>query len=510
MSSQVRSSTIDDALTRSARKDPTRVAVTYEDRRWTYREYDDAVSRAAKYLVDLGLKKGDRVAAYGQNSDAYGLLFLACVRAGLIHVPINYALTGGELSYMIEQSGSRAIFVDDHLAEYVDALDTVPQIRHSMTTGADSILEMARTGDVPSVDYDVTDTDIAQLLYTSGTTSRPKGSIMTHRALVHHYASCIHALDLAGTDSTLIPMPLYHSAGMHCFFLPNLSIGATIHLMQVPVIPEILRRIEADKIDTLFLAPTVWVPLSNHPDFDKYDLSSLNRACYGASIMPVPVTKRLQEALPNLGFYNCFGQSEVGPLTTVLRPEEHAARPESCGRPVLYVEMRVVDEDMNDVPVGESGEVLYRSPQLCEGYWDNPEATEEAFRGGWFHSGDLAKMDAEGYITVVDRIKDVINTGGILVASRDVEDALYTHPAVAEVAVVALPDPKWIEIVTAFVVKKDDVTADELIAHSKQTLAKFKVPKKVVFVDELPRNGSGKLLKRVLREDAANNPELVS
>ena len=509
-SSRVRSSTISDVLTRSARKGPDRLAVTFEDRRWTYREYDDAVSRVAKYLLNLGLTKGDRVAAYGQNSDAYGILFLGCARAGVIHVPINYALTGGELSYLIDQSGARAIFVDDHLAEYVDALDEAPVIRHSMTTGPGSILEMARSGEIPADEYDVMDTDVAQLLYTSGTTSRPKGSIMTHRALVHHYASCIDAFDLTTDDRTLIPMPLYHSAGMHCFFIPYLAIGATAHIMQVPVIPEILRRIEADKIDTLFLAPTVWVPLSNHPDFGKHDLSSLARAYYGASIMPVPVTQRLQEALPGLGFYNCFGQSEVGPLTTVLRPEEHAERPESCGRAALFVEMRVVDEDMNDVPVGESGEVVYRSPQLCEGYWDNPEATEEAFRGGWFHSGDLAKMDDEGYITVVDRIKDVINTGGILVASRDVEDALYTHPAVAEVAVVALPDEKWIEIVCAFVVKKDDVTAEELIDHSRKTLAKFKVPKKVIFVDELPRNGSGKLLKRVLRDEAAANPELIS
>ena len=179
-SSRVRSSTISDVLTRSARKGPDRLAVTFEDRRWTYREYDDAVSRVAKYLLNLGLTKGDRVAAYGQNSDAYGILFLGCARAGVIHVPINYALTGGELSYLIDQSGARAIFVDDHLAEYVDALDEAPVIRHSMTTGPGSILEMARSGEIPADDYDVMDTDVAQLLYTSGTTSRPKGSIMTH------------------------------------------------------------------------------------------------------------------------------------------------------------------------------------------------------------------------------------------------------------------------------------------------------------------------------------------
>jgi fatty-acyl-CoA synthase len=214
------------------------------------------------------------------------------------------------------------------------------------------------------------------------------------------------------------------------------------------------------------------------------------------------VLERLQKALPELGFYNLFGQSEIGPLATVLGPEEHADRPASCGRAVLFVELRVVDTDGNEVPAGELGEVVYRSPQLCEGYWDKPEETEEAFTGGWFHSGDLVRADEQGYITVVDRIKDVINTGGVLVASREVEDALYSHPAVAEAAVIGTPDDRWIEAITAFVVVKgaDPVDPADLIAYTKTRLAGFKVPKKVLLVDELPRNASGKLLKRVLRD----------
>jgi len=264
-----------------------------------------------------------------------------------------------------------------------------------------------------------------------------------------------------------------------------------------------LERIESAGIRTMFLAPTVWVPLSQHPDFARRDLSSLRKAYYGASVMPGPVLARLAEALPNLGFYNCFGQSEIGPLATVLRPEEHAQRPESCGRAVLFVEMRVVDGDGKDVEPGGAGEVIYRSPQLCEGYWNKPEETAAAFVDGWFHSGDLVRIDEEGYITVVDRIKDVINTGGVLVASREVEDCLYTHPAVAEVAVIGLSDPRWIEAVTAVVVVRPDSAAPdeaELIGHAKARLAGYKVPKAVHFVPELPRNASGKLLKRVLRD----------
>lgn len=222
--------------------------------------------------------------------------------------------------------------------------------------------------------------------------------------------------------------------------------------------------------------------------------------------MPVTVLNRLRERYPDLGFYNCFGQSEIGPLATVLGPDEHEARPSSCGRAVYFVETRVVDANGDDVPDGEPGEILYRSPQLCQGYWDNPEATAEAFRDGWFHSGDLVTRDAQGYITVVDRIKDVINTGGILVASREVEDALYTHPGVAEVAVIGVPDEKWIEAVTAVVVLRDDadpdvVTAQVLVDHVRDRIAPFKVPKRIRFVSTLPRNQSGKLLKRELRAE---------
>ena len=490
-----------DVLRRSALRFGSRTALLFADRTWTYRELDDAVSRASRALLDLGLVKGDRVAAYGKNSDAYLIGFLACARTGLVHVPINYNLEGDELAYLLEQSGSRIALVDPALAAAVDALDRRPEQVLALRDAPGSLLERSWAGEVPQIDAEVADSDLVQLLYTSGTTSRPKGAMMTHRALVHEYVSCVLALGCSADDAPLHPMPLYHSAGMHVFLMPYLAVGATNHLMEAPDIPEVLRRVEADRIGALFLAPTVWVPLSNSADFATRDLSSLHKAFYGASIMPLPVLQRLQEALPELGFYNCFGQSEIGPLATVLGPEEHLDRPESCGRSVLFVELRVVDDDGADVPPGEMGEVIYRSPQLCEGYWDDPEATAAAFRDGWFHSGDLVRVDEQGYITVVDRIKDVINTGGVLVASREVEDALYTHAAVAEAAVIALPHETWIEAVTAVVVLKEDVSPDELIAHVKGRLAGYKVPKAVHVVDELPRNASGKLLKRVLRDE---------
>jgi fatty-acyl-CoA synthase len=505
MMSPVRSSTVDDVLHRSARRVPRRTALRFADREWTYAELDAAVTRAAGHLLGLGLATGDRVAAYGRNSDAYLIGFLACARAGLVHVPINYNLAGAELRYLLDQSGSTVVLADPALRGRLDAAagGTAPWRTLALRDEPDSLLSAASEGEVPELATAVADTDLVQLLYTSGTTSEPKGAMMTHRALVHEYLSCVVGLDLTEHDHPLHVMPLYHSAQMHVFLLPWLAVGATNTVLEVPDPAEILRRISADGHAAFFAAPTLWVALANHPDFGSRDLAALRKAYYGASIMPGPVLERLGEALPGLGFYNCFGQSEIGPLATVLRPEEHAQRPDSAGRAAFFVDLRVVDEAGDDVAPGELGEVVYRSPQLCLGYWDKPEETEAAFAGGWFHSGDLVRVDEQGYLYVVDRIKDVINTGGVMVASREVEDALYTHPAVGEVAVIGVPDEKWIEAITAVVVSKPDSDApdaEELLDHVRDRLSAFKVPKAVHFVTDLPRNASGKILKRELRE----------
>lgn len=339
-----------------------------------------------------------------------------------------------------------------------------------------------------------------QLLYTSGTTALPKGAMMTHEALCHEYESAIAALDLVEEDLPVHSLPLYHSAQMHVFLLPYLAVGARNTVVDAPAAAGIFDLVEAGEADSLFAPPTVWIGLANHPDFAVRDLSALRKAYYGASIMPVPVLERLRDRLPGLGLYNCFGQSEIGPLATVLRPEQHEGRMDSCGRPVRHVEARVVDEDGAQVPDGTAGEVVYRSPQLCLGYWNDAEATKKAFRDGWFRSGDLAVRDPQGYFTVVDRVKDVINSGGVLVASRQVEDVLYTHPGVAEAAVIGLPDERWIEAVTAVVVPRDGVTEAELLAYAREKLAHFKAPKRILLVDALPRNASGKILKRTLRD----------
>jgi fatty-acyl-CoA synthase len=502
---RARRDTIGDALHRAAARHGARPALAFADRIWSFAGLDAAAGRVAWHLRGLGLAHGDRVAAYGRNSDAYLLLWLGCTRAGLVHVPINYALTGTEVEYIVRQSGAIALFADAALEGNLASARALGTLRHLgrfMDGAGADILSVARDPAIAAdFEADVAAEDLAQIVYTSGTTAAPKGAAMTHRAQFTEYLGVIIALEFRASDRHLAALPLYHTAQMHAFTMPALLTGAFTVLLPAPAPEQVLAMVEAHRITSFFAPPTVWVGLLRHPDLSTRDLSSLRHVYYGASIMPVPVLQELRERLPGARPFNCYGQTEIAPLATVLPPEDHDARPGSVGRPALTVETRVVDPQMEDAPPGTHGEIVHRSPQLLSGYWNNPAATAEAFSGGWFHSGDVGYFDADGFLYIVDRIKDVINTGGVLVASRDVEEALFTHPAVSEVAVIALPHPKWIEAITAVVVLRQGAraTEEELVAHARERLAAFKLPKRVIFVDDLPRNTAGKLLKRELR-----------
>jgi fatty-acyl-CoA synthase len=492
----IRRNTVGDAIRRIARMSRGRSALVFGERDWSFGDLDRAADRVAGYFAALGLAAGDRIAAYGRNSDAYFIAWLACVRGGFVHVPVNYALTGGELTYILRQSGSRLVLVGDSVYGNLNEVD-IPKQRLE-----DLVAVALDTGAPVSAEPDLQDDALAQIAYTSGTTAAPKGAMMTHKAMMSQYYSVIHNMDYAETDRALAALPLYHTAQTHAFTMPQLLVGARTILIESPVPDVVLRLIEQERITSFFAPPTVWISLLRHPDCSTRDLTSLEKIYYGASIMPVPVLHELRERLPAARPYNCYGQTEIAPLATVLRPEEHDTRPGSCGRPCLNVQTRVVDPDMDDLPPGTHGEIVHRSPHLMAGCWNQPAETAEAFAGGWFHSGDVGYFDDAGYLYIVDRIRDVINTGGVLVASREVEEVLFTHPAVSEVAVVGLPDDKWIEAVTAFVVLRPGQTADvaALLTLARQHLASYKLPKRVVFVDHLPRNTAGKLLKRSLRQ----------
>jgi fatty-acyl-CoA synthase len=492
----IRRNTVGDGIRRIARMSRGRSALVFGERDWSFGDLDRAADRVAGYFAALGLAAGDRIAAYGRNSDAYFIAWLACVRGGFVHVPVNYALTGGELTYILRQSGSRLVLVGDSVYGNLNEVDIPKQPLEDLVAVA------LDTGAPVPAEPDLQDDALAQIAYTSGTTAAPKGAMMTHKAMMSQYYSVIHNMDYAETDRALAALPLYHTAQTHAFTMPQLLVGARTILIESPVPDVVLRLIEQERITSFFAPPTVWISLLRHPDCSTRDLTSLEKIYYGASIMPVPVLHELRERLPAARPYNCYGQTEIAPLATVLRPEEHDTRPGSCGRPCLNVQTRVVDPDMDDLPPGTHGEIVHRSPHLMAGYWNQPAETAEAFAGGWFHSGDVGYFDDAGYLYIVDRIRDVINTGGVLVASREVEEVLFTHPAVSEVAVVGLPDDKWIEAVTAFVVLRPGQTADvaALLTLARQHLASYKLPKRVVFVDHLPRNTAGKLLKRSLRQ----------
>jgi fatty-acyl-CoA synthase len=346
---------------------------------------------------------------------------------------------------------------------------------------------------------------LAQIIYTSGTEARPKGAMLTHEAVIAEYVTCLVDAEIAERDVVLHALPLYHCAQLDVFFGPCVYVGATNVITGKPAPDNLLRLMAANRISSFFAPPTVWISLLRSPVFDATDLSSLAKGYYGASIMPVEVLKEMQRRLPKVRLWNLYGQTEIAPVATVLKPEDQLRKAGSAGRPALNVETRVVDERMNDVPPGAVGEIVHRSPQLLSGYYRDDERTRAAFEGGWFHSGDLATVDDEGYITVVDRKKDMIKSGGENVASREVEEAIYRLEGVSEVAVIGVPHPKWIEAVTAVVVAKTGHALDEqaVVAHCGRHLAQFKVPKRVIFTEALPKNPSGKLLKRELRKEFA-------
>jgi fatty-acyl-CoA synthase len=505
-----------DLLRRSAARAPAKTAIICGTVRWSYARFDRITDTLAAGLQQRGIAKGSRVAILARNSHAFAAMRFALARLGAVLVPVNYMLKATEVAYILSHAGTELLATDASGAPLARAAaaqagcvrDLLWMPAEEDNTEQPDMLSFHALADCeePLSEVDLDAHDLAQIVYTSGTESLPKGAMLTHDAVLWEYVSCIVDAEIAGDDVMLHALPLFHCAQLDVFLGPSLYVGATNIITGRPSPDTVLPLIAAHAVNSFFAPPTVWISLLRHPDFDTRDLTSLEKIYYGASIMPVPVLEELRGRLPRAAPFNLYGQSEIGPLATVLRPEEHAARPASAGRPVLNVETRIVDAALNDVPPGTPGEVVHRSPQLMIGYWDKPDETAEAFAGGWFHSGDVGTRDAEGYITITDRIKDVINTGGVVVSSREVEDVLFTHPAVSEAAVIALPHPKWVEAVAAIVVLRDGMAAteDEVIGHAHARLAPFKVPKRVFFSDAIPRNTAGKVLKRVLREEYAS------
>ncbi len=507
---RARQHSVGDLLRRTARRSPDKLAVVYGDERYTFAEFDAAVNRAAGALAARGLHKGDRLALLGRNSWSFAVLVFATAKLGVVLVPINFMLNADEIAYILGHSGASAMVADDALIATAEQAvgDSPMKVRGRIggeREGWEDVRDWWSAGPAADPEVAVADDDPLRLMYTSGTESRPKGVLLPSRSLISQYVSCIIDGEMAADDVEAHSLPMYHCAQLDCFFSVDVYLGATSIILPAPEPAALLATVEREKVTKLFCPPTVWISLLRHHDFATRDLSSLRKGYYGASPMPVEVLRELGRRLPDVRFWNFYGQTEMSPLATILRPDEQVAHAGSAGRASINVETILVDDAGRPVPAGEVGEIVHRSPHATLGYYENEEKTAEAFRGGWFHSGDLGVMTEDGYLSVVDRKKDMIKTGGENVASREVEEAIYELAGVAEVAVFGISHPTWIEAVTAVVVPKPGVelTEDDVHAHAKAKLAGYKRPKYVVLADELPKNPSGKILKRELRDKHA-------
>lgn len=511
MIERARSHGLGDIPRRSAHRHPHKIAIIDDDVVLTFAEFDSLVDRTAAALHDSGFGPGARLGLLSRNCWQYAVLAFATARAGVVLVPINFMLTAEEIAYILDHS---------QVGGFVVAADLIPTAEEAIRRGGVVRTKVALvprghqgvpgwadfnqwlTTDAPVPSPRIDDDQPLRLMYTSGTESRPKAAIHTSRSLMWQYVSTIVAGEMSHDDVEIHSLPLYHCAQLDNFLATDVYLGATSIILPRPEPEAVLRTIERYRVTNYFAPPTVWISLLRSPVFDQVDLSSLRKGYYGASAMPVEILHEIRERLPNLRLWNFYGQTEMAPLASALGPEEQDAHGGSAGRPVVNVETAILDDDDNPVATGVVGEIAHRSPHLTLGYLNDTERTAAAFRGGWFHSGDLGYYDEHGLLHVVDRKKDMIKTGGENVAGREVEEVIYRHNGVHEVAVFGLPHPVWVEAVVAAVVPRDGftLTEDDLLFHCRAHLAGFKTPKRVFFVDALPKNPSGKLLKRLLRE----------
>ena len=506
-----RSHALGDIPRRSARRRPDKTALVDGDVRLTFADVEDRVQRLAAALSAEGFGKGDRLALLSRNCWQYPVLSFATARLGMVLVPVNFMLGPAEVGYILEHSGASCLVVEDALTPVADEAvargGAAVRVRRSIDLGgtpADGWPDLApwfaHDGVPPHVD--VADDDPVRLMYTSGTESRPKGAMLSSRSLMWQYVTCAVEGEMTADDVEVHALPLYHCAQLDVFLNVDLYLGATSVVRRGPDPASVLAAVERERVTKLFAPPTVWIALLRSEQFDGTDLSSLRKGYYGASPMPVEVLEKMQSRLPGVRLWNFYGQTEMAPLATVLGPDEQLSHAGSAGRAALNVETRVVDDEDRPVAPGTVGEIVHRSPHAMLGYYRDEARTQEAFRGGWFHSGDLGVMDADGRVTVVDRKKDMIKTGGENVASREVEEAVYRLDGVAEVAVFGVDHPLWVEAVVAAVVPEPGarLTPEAVVEHTRSLLAGYKTPKHVVVVEQLPKNPSGKILKRQLRE----------
>jgi long-chain acyl-CoA synthetase len=487
--------TFANVLNRALSTAPELCAVVCQDDRRSYAELGSRCRRLAGAMRQLGLGPGDRVGVVGLNSDRYLELYLGIPAAGLVLVPVNSRLAAAEMRAIFDDAGASVAFAD---TEYPGTA----AVKRVLTMPGDYEELIGSADEVPLGD-EVAEGDLAALFYTSGTTGAAKGAMHTHRSLV---SSGLHFMATWPFDREtrwLVASPMFHTGGV-IGALATVWGGGT-HVIMPRFDPGVaLDLIEREAVTHTLLVPTMLAAAADAQLARPRDVSSLRYMSHGASPISVETLKRTRRAFPGAELLHVYGTTEATPIMTLLPREERildTPRVHSCGQPAVGVELRVVGSDRNEVPPGVVGELTARSPSVMAGYWQKPEQTAEVMLGDWYLTGDLGYADEESYIYLVDRAKDMIVSGGENIYSTEVENALSSHPAVKEVAVFGVPDPRWGEAVYAVVVCQTDVTPDKLIAHCRTQIAGFKVPKHIELrIDPLPKSAAGKILKRDMRD----------
>lgn len=508
-------------LRRSASNFPEKHALVFGRKKMTYAELNRRVNCLASSLANMGLRKGDRVAVFLHNCPEFFEIYFACAKSGGIFVPINNLLRQKELRQILEYLEPRFLIFDKNFTEIIQSslhdLKCVefPIVLQSAADGFRQYEKLISRGEYTEPEAALTDDDIVSIFLTSGTTGRPKGALRTHRHDLINMMTCAIEMGLRRDDRALLLFPFYHVT-----FADNLR-----HILMANTVvirkeggfdPEaVLDILSTERITTCQFVPTMINAMLQVESHEKYDLSCLRLIIYAASPMPVELLKKAMHTFA-CSFAQMYGQTETGPCTTVLKPEDHViegsnaqtARLASAGRAALDYEIRIVDAAGNIVAAGEVGEIIARSEAMTVGYWNLPQETAKTIKDGWIYTGDFGRFDEEGYIFIVDRKHDMIISGGKNIYPREIEEIIYTHEAVSEVAVIGVPDDYWGESVKAYIVVKEGMrtTADAVIDLCKRKIASYKKPRSVEFVSHLPKSPTGKILKRVLRDQYRHKP----
>lgn len=497
-----------DMVLKSTQRFPDKVAIIYGEKRLTYKEFNSRINRIANKLTELGVKKGDRIAILSFNCSQFLEIYFGLAKLGAWAVPLNFRLVGRELTYALNDSKSSMLFIGEEFIDLTNEirgdLETVEKYILIEGEPRDDLLsyeELLETSHDAEPGVEVDMEDIQMLCYTSGTTGFPKGAMLSHGNLIWNSINMNFAWGVTPDDVTVCAAPLFHTGALHCVAFPTFHTGGTTIVFKQFDPREVMEAIQRERVTNMVMLTSMWILMGELPDLESYDMSSVRWGLCGGSVLPTNTAEKLGKIFEG-GFIAGYGLTEASPGVTMLEPKYFEGRPDSIGKAIPHVDVRLVNDQDQEVEVGEIGELIVRGHNVFKGYYNKPEANAETLRNGWLHTGDLAKRDEEGFMYFVDRKTDMIKSGGENVYAAEVEYALTSHPSVVEAAVIGVPDPIWVETIKAYVVRKpgEEVTADELIEHCKQIMASFKKPKFIEFIEELPKNPSGKVVKPVLRK----------